>query len=491
MFQYYEYSVVCYAYLADVKRLEDLEKSRWFTRGWTLQELLAPRVLHFYDGTRRMIGTKQKLSSRLSSTTGIPEDVLLGKPPQACNAAQRMSWASRRQTTREEDIAYCLLGLFDIHMAPIYGEGAERAFLRIQEEILHQSADHTLFIWTPNHEPYNQGLLATSPRAFCTHPKCFTWLKMELREQQNSFDPYAYLRRTRNSTSRQLFTVDETTGRTGMIPTDGSDLPPILATLGPSGLQTSILCHIKDESQLSQGLGTEKLIINFDLLADGTDSGDSIYLVLVKEIEFPFEGDFTPNRMGMWRREISTHGLASYSIEAGGLSFERKLITISQINTPTPYSGPLVRFALSGPQSEALVSQVFLMEPSGDLKRVSSPQDPFMCRGGIVVLQHSCTVCEPQYKTALSVGGSGTIYRPWCYTGTIKIPVENESSISDMGQAYKSLDYRSARFGTESKTFIRRCNTYLGGRVHFGADEGLFFISLTSVQKQIYSVRQK
>ncbi|KAF1984005.1 HET-domain-containing protein [Aulographum hederae CBS 113979] len=173
MFEYYNHSAVCYAYLADIDSLDTLEQSRWFTRGWTLQELLAPRVVIFFDSQWRKLGTKHgsenSLSKQIASRTGIPEDVIQGRLVQTCNVAQRMSWAAQRELTREEDSAYCLLGLFDIHMTVIYGEGAEKAFLRLQEEIIRQSADHTLFIWTPKHDPYNQGLLArespTKPRS--------------------------------------------------------------------------------------------------------------------------------------------------------------------------------------------------------------------------------------------------------------------------------------------------------------------------------------
>src|SRR5262249_31532935 len=112
-----------------------------------------------------------------------------------CNVAQRMSWASMRQTTRPEDRAYCLMGLFDIHMPPLYGEGSDKAFLRLQEEILRRSSDQTLFLWTPSHEPYNLGLLATSPEAFCTHPGCFDWLPdLDTVVQRNPFNPYSLLK---------------------------------------------------------------------------------------------------------------------------------------------------------------------------------------------------------------------------------------------------------------------------------------------------------
>lgn len=145
----------------------------------------------------------------MTKITNIPKSIILGKYPTHCNVAQRMSWASKRQTTREEDMAYCLMGLFDVHMPPIYGEGSEKAFLRPQQEILGRNSDQTLFLWVPSHEPYNQGLLATSPRGFCTDYKCFDWLEQFVpakdplfkknRDDPNPYDLFAPMKYTLGS----------------------------------------------------------------------------------------------------------------------------------------------------------------------------------------------------------------------------------------------------------------------------------------------------
>jgi hypothetical protein len=162
----------------------------------------------FYAGCafKRDIG--YLFAEQISEITAIPKNVLLGSSLLHCNVAQRMSWASTRKTTREEDMAYCLMGPFDVQMPPIYGEGSEKAFLRLQEEILKRSSDQTLFLWTPSHEPYNQGLLATSPRAFCTHYDCFSWL-MDVTDvrtiSQNGFSPYSFFRPTSSAASTQTF----------------------------------------------------------------------------------------------------------------------------------------------------------------------------------------------------------------------------------------------------------------------------------------------
>jgi hypothetical protein len=182
MYRWYQEADICYAYLADVSPaalseqqqqqqqppLANMKHSRWFTRGWTLQELIAPTRLVFLDGAWTDLGTRTDLAAQLAHWTDIPVDVLTGaQDVDAVSVAQRMSWASGRQTARIEDQAYCLMGLFDINMPLIYGEGS-KAFLRLQEEIIRVSGDHSIFAWRAdrNNSDHHQGLLATSPHAF-------------------------------------------------------------------------------------------------------------------------------------------------------------------------------------------------------------------------------------------------------------------------------------------------------------------------------------
>jgi hypothetical protein len=143
MFKWYQESEVCYAYLSDVHTDSRdylfsgpfwFLKSQWWTRGWTLQELIAPRILKFFvhgsDGWLE-IGTKTSLLGLVASRTGIDEGILCGRNLNECAIATRMSWASDRQTTRIEDMAYCLLGIFNVNMPLLYGEG-DKAFIRLQ-----------------------------------------------------------------------------------------------------------------------------------------------------------------------------------------------------------------------------------------------------------------------------------------------------------------------------------------------------------------------
>jgi Heterokaryon incompatibility protein (HET) len=189
MYRWYANAKICYAYLSDVqvqtvngrRAVLGFEKSKWFMRGWTLQELLAPNQVLFLDNKWKTIGTKNKfsfhegenLSERLSKITGIPEEALRGRfypwdfAESRLSVAQRMSWAAARKTSRIEDMAYCLLGIFGVNMPLLYGEG-KKAFLRLQQEILKKSHDESIFAWSlPQAEKYHRSsLFARSPNYF-------------------------------------------------------------------------------------------------------------------------------------------------------------------------------------------------------------------------------------------------------------------------------------------------------------------------------------
>jgi len=196
MFNWYSDSATCYAFLGDVSANEierDLPKSRWFTRGWTLQELIAPAKVYFYDRSWKQFGDRQILAQKIAHVTRIDLDVLrhglVGRRHWSDQAvslnslciARKMSWASNRVTSRQEDIAYCLLGIFDINMPLLYGE-RDCAFERLQEEIIRRSdSDDSILAWGLSSEatvfspqdmsnlaiaPATQELLARSPKAF-------------------------------------------------------------------------------------------------------------------------------------------------------------------------------------------------------------------------------------------------------------------------------------------------------------------------------------
>jgi hypothetical protein len=147
MFRWYHDAAKCYAYLSDVSASADdpqicqsaweadFRSSEWFTRGWTLQELLAPSSVLFYSSQYRKLGDKKSLVRVIHETTGIPLLALDAHPLDTFGVAERMAWAAKRQTTKDEDGAYCLLGIFSIFMPLIYGEGKEHALKRLQREV--------------------------------------------------------------------------------------------------------------------------------------------------------------------------------------------------------------------------------------------------------------------------------------------------------------------------------------------------------------------
>jgi Heterokaryon incompatibility protein (HET) len=141
MFQWYQESTKCYVYLPDVTSSqrpwkEAFQHSRWFSRGWTLQELVAPRVVEFFTSDGMQLGSKLTLEVAIHKATGIGADVLRGEENLAeYHAGKKLLWAVNRRTTKVEDRAYCLLGIFGVFMPPLYGEGLEHALKRLKNEI--------------------------------------------------------------------------------------------------------------------------------------------------------------------------------------------------------------------------------------------------------------------------------------------------------------------------------------------------------------------
>lgn len=149
MFRWYQNAARCYVYLTDVSKGkgEDTEelpgaswnaafrKSRWHSRGWTLQELIAPKSVTFFSIEGQRLGDKASLETLLQEITGISVDALRGKPLSEFSINQRFSWMETRATRRAEDRAYSLLGIFNVHIPLIYGEGEQNASFRLREAI--------------------------------------------------------------------------------------------------------------------------------------------------------------------------------------------------------------------------------------------------------------------------------------------------------------------------------------------------------------------
>lgn len=157
MFRWYQRAAKCYVYLSDVSSeiasedepprstwKQELRSSKWFTRGWTLQELLAPSGVEFFSLEQERLGNKQSLSQTIHEITGIPIRALEGTPLSKFSAEERMSWSKPRTTSRKEDKAYSLLGLLSISMIVNYGEGEQNAFDRLRSEISIRSPSRVL-----------------------------------------------------------------------------------------------------------------------------------------------------------------------------------------------------------------------------------------------------------------------------------------------------------------------------------------------------------
>ncbi|KAJ2897138.1 uncharacterized protein MKZ38_004956 [Zalerion maritima] len=176
MFGWYKEAKICFAYLVDIEGDEDFGRSRWFTRGWTLQELLAPTQIFFFNRDWRVIGTRDNLSQLISIITRIRPEYLRGDGSFFnATVATRMSWMANRTATRQEDMAYCLLGIFDINMPLLYGEG-EKAFVRLQEEIVKISADMSVHIPVVlgSSTVFTAEFLEDIPRIFSIRPLAMT-----------------------------------------------------------------------------------------------------------------------------------------------------------------------------------------------------------------------------------------------------------------------------------------------------------------------------
>jgi hypothetical protein len=191
---------VCYALLSDVVDWnastesntenisawktwdEQFERSRWFTRGWTLQELIAPSEVMFFNNSWITLCDKRGYAREIADITNIPDHILLTGDVFGSSIAQRMNWASKRETTRLEDMAYCLLGIFDVNMPLLYGEG-EKSFQRLQEEIIKVASDDSIFAWRAKDSTY-----ATWRSLFARSPSEFEHSKYTFPEETNSME---------------------------------------------------------------------------------------------------------------------------------------------------------------------------------------------------------------------------------------------------------------------------------------------------------------
>lgn len=280
MFKWYEAATICYAYLGDVGDIgiakhHDWRDSRWFTRGWTLQELVSPFEVIIYDCVWKQLGTKRRLTKELEEKTGIPADVLLyAVNRRKHSVAQRMSWAKGRQTTRMEDRAYSLLGLFDIvNMPLVYGEG-KKAFSRLHQEIMNTHQDDTIFMGglgsldnelseqsmeTPETTMYGQGFLITPENVPARLPTTVRPLPDTLEKSHNTIQ-----------LTNQLYTSEGTAGtwerkdpklRGNILSVHMRIIQVIFSSYGPARLPITM----KRQTQIELDPASRKVLEDFDV----------------------------------------------------------------------------------------------------------------------------------------------------------------------------------------------------------------------------------
>lgn len=150
MFRWYQNAAVCYVFLSDIAKSgaswknKEWHCSRWFRRAWTLQELIAPKSVEFYSLDGDYLGNRDSNAPRMFKATGIHGQLFHGRPLSRFSVEERLQWAEWRETTREEDSAYCLLGLLNVHMPIRYGEGRKQALIRLQQRINESRKSHGL-----------------------------------------------------------------------------------------------------------------------------------------------------------------------------------------------------------------------------------------------------------------------------------------------------------------------------------------------------------
>ncbi|KAM7182619.1 NACHT domain containing protein [Rhypophila sp. PSN 637] len=198
MFQWYRNAAKCYVYLAEVSTHKwdadgnskwdlNLRDCKWFTRGWTLQELIAPAIVEFFSKDGERLGDKKSLEKEIHNITGIPRRALQGSPLSDFSVAERMEWIEKRNTKYKEDKAYSLFGIFDVHIPVIYGEGGQKALKRLRDKI-HEDYLCLAKLWSadprdPRHEKERielakGGLLADAYRWVFDNPDFKRWRQL-------------------------------------------------------------------------------------------------------------------------------------------------------------------------------------------------------------------------------------------------------------------------------------------------------------------------
>lgn len=395
MYSWYHRAAVCYAYLPDVQHggqrgayrmwKDDFAESRWFSRGWTLQELIAPRKLLFFGAGWKSLGTKASLVRTIVKATGIDRRTLLD-PSQIRRipAARRMCWAIRRSTTKPEDIAYSLMGLFGVAMPILYGEGAEASFTRLQTEIIKRTPDQSLFAWgilgqedAPVHhhtklEEFDDDaqtgtlpILARSPRDFAgmervvlatpTVPRdvegyemTHRGLKMKVKLVQVGKGKHASAQRYYIASLDCRHEFEDPIDRLGIFLAE-TEVPNVLVRT-----RTRKHTRVSGEDLESEGCKERWVYISNEVAA-AVDGEEEKLFVHARDLITPgYDVEDVQAKQAQWNREFGTMRLSGMAAEDGGKGCVYQLAVLTFFNRHLG-SGFLTRIMVDGTSGECFV----------------------------------------------------------------------------------------------------------------------------------------
>lgn len=331
MYKWYAGSDRCYTYLHDVETSEisaDPDRKafpksnglpKWFSRGWTLQELVAPQDIRFFNSRWEFIGRKKNLVDVLNWITQIPHRVLEeGLDSKRPSVAQIMSWASHRSTTREEDQAYSLLGLLGVYMPMLYGEG-KHAFRRLQLEIMRTSNDQSIFAWgwQSRWTGWSNSFLADDPSYFRDCSDVVTMHHDEFVEALGCDVPEA-----------DWLNIPVKRLRTFTVTNDGIQIwLPLTPCEGSSSFfEATLACHCDGEYPVTIVLGRSKSNY-FRYFGCSPNSGT--VRIQFEEVILPYKDDYHENDFGF---ELHCSGFSRQSVIPAGTKLAGNTLTLSNVN---------------------------------------------------------------------------------------------------------------------------------------------------------------
>jgi hypothetical protein len=442
MYKWYWDAAICYAYLSDVSigsgRGGELKSSRWFTRGWTLQELLAPDVVEFYDAQWKYMGAKSELNNVIVEATRIdPKFILNRETIEEASVGTKFSWTAARKTTRAEDMAYCMLGIMQVNMPMLYGEG-ERAFHRLQLEIIRQTNDHSVFAWEPVHTGY-QTTTILAPSLTCF-------------EKSAGFRPVARKRSLDASTYET--TNNGLRATLAVIRIDHGRLIALLDCEAESGNTIGVWLEATANGKYQRLPGSKLARVS----ADETEEAEflSMYLVVRNE-----HGDKESNRLYemvigdlLANRELYVNGI-TVSTRNTTITVQDAVPLILRYDEAILKKETLARIKIGKDQIRYLLRKLVLQE--GEVACIRLIRGLFHQNQGCVTILIGLRNGRPLIRGAFSTISSDTLWSDEIQTCTI--------GDSNLAGNYLSILSESGNTAAQVRTKKRRVNGKLQWRV--------------------------